>query len=115
MGKQYIYQIANLIKKLGQREVLKNIWLSFYPGAKIGVLGRNGSGKSTLLRIMAGLDKEFEGEARLTDGFTVGYLLARAAAQSRQGRVGQRRRSRRPTRGRCSTASTRSTTSSASR
>jgi ATPase subunit of ABC transporter with duplicated ATPase domains len=63
-----------LTKKHGQREVLKEIWLAFYPGAKIGVLGRNGSGKSTLLRIMAGQDREFEGEARLTDGFTVGYL-----------------------------------------
>ncbi|MCA9174052.1 MAG: energy-dependent translational throttle protein EttA [Planctomycetales bacterium] len=74
MGKQYIYTITNLTKKHGQREVLKEIWLSFYPGAKIGVLGRNGAGKSTLLRIMAELDKEFDGEARLTDGFTCGYL-----------------------------------------
>ncbi len=74
MGKQYIYQIARLTKKHGQREVLKDIWLAFYPGAKIGVLGRNGSGKSTLLRIMAGMDREFEGEAQLTNGFTVGYL-----------------------------------------
>jgi ATP-binding cassette ChvD family protein len=74
MGQQYIYQVADLNKKYGQREILKEIWLSFYPGAKIGVLGRNGSGKSTLLRIMAGWDKEFEGEARLSAGFTVGYL-----------------------------------------
>ncbi|MEM8679641.1 MAG: ATP-binding cassette domain-containing protein, partial [Planctomycetota bacterium] len=74
MSKQYIYTIASLTKKHGQREVLKNIWLAFYPGAKIGVLGRNGAGKSTLLRIMAGQDTDFEGEARLTDGFTVGYL-----------------------------------------
>lgn len=74
MGKQYIYTIAGLTKKLDQREVLKNIYLAFYPGAKIGVLGRNGSGKSTLLRIMAGEDSEFDGEARLTDGFTVGYV-----------------------------------------
>lgn len=74
MGKQYIFQIENLTKKHGQREVLKNIWLAFYPGAKIGVLGRNGAGKSTLLRIMAGMDKNFDGEARLTPGFTVGYL-----------------------------------------
>ncbi len=74
MGKQYIYQISELTKKHGQREVLKNIWLSFYPGAKIGVLGRNGSGKSTLLRIMAGTDREFEGEAAITTGFTAGYL-----------------------------------------
>ena len=74
MSKKYIYQIAGLTKKIGQREVLKDIWLAFYPGAKIGVLGRNGSGKSTLLRIMAGQDEEFDGEARLTDGFTVGLL-----------------------------------------
>src|SRR4051812_10439738 len=74
MSQKYIYQISNLTKKIGQREVLKDIWLAFYPGAKIGVLGRNGSGKSTLLRIMAGKDKEFDGEARLADGFTVGLL-----------------------------------------
>ena len=74
MSQKYIYQIGNLSKKIGQREVLKDIWLAFYPGAKIGVLGRNGSGKSTLLKIMAGMDQDFDGEARLTDGFTVGLL-----------------------------------------
>ncbi|MCH2131150.1 MAG: energy-dependent translational throttle protein EttA [Pirellulaceae bacterium] len=74
MGKQYIYTIANLTKKHGTREVLQEIWLAFYPGAKIGVLGRNGAGKSTLLRIMAGMDSDFDGEARLTQGFTCGYL-----------------------------------------
>ncbi|MCI0331774.1 MAG: energy-dependent translational throttle protein EttA [Planctomycetes bacterium] len=74
MSQKYIYQIGALTKKIGQREVLKDIWLAFYPGAKIGVLGRNGSGKSTLLRIMAGIDKSFDGEVRLTDGFTVGFL-----------------------------------------
>ncbi len=74
MGEKYIYSIANLTKKHGPREVLADIWLAFYPGAKIGVLGRNGAGKSTLLKIMAGLDTDFDGEARLTDGFTVGYL-----------------------------------------
>ena len=56
------------------RDVLKDITLAFYPGAKIGVLGSNGAGKSTLLRIMAGIDDGFTGEARLTDGFTVGLL-----------------------------------------
>jgi energy-dependent translational throttle protein EttA len=66
--------MVNMTKKHGQKTVLNNIWLSFYPGAKIGVLGKNGSGKSTLLKIMAGIDKDFDGEARLTDGFTVGYL-----------------------------------------
>jgi ATP-binding cassette ChvD family protein len=74
MTQKYIFQMAALTKKIGQREVLKDIWLAFYPGAKIGVLGRNGSGKSTLLRIMAGKDKNFDGEARLTEGFTVGIL-----------------------------------------
>ncbi len=74
MGKQYIYTIANLTKKHGPKEVLKEVWLAFYPGAKIGVLGRNGAGKSSLLRIMAGEDTQFDGEARLTDGYTVGYL-----------------------------------------
>jgi sulfate-transporting ATPase len=74
MAQQYIFQMESLTKKIGQREVLKDIWLSFYPGAKIGVLGRNGSGKSTLLRIMAGMDKNFEGTAKLTSGYTVGIL-----------------------------------------
>ena len=74
MGKQYIYTISNLFKKHGQREVLREVNLAFYPGAKIGVLGRNGAGKSTLLRIMAGVDKEFEGEAQLAPNFTVGFV-----------------------------------------
>ena len=74
MGKQYIFTMRELTKKHGTKTVLSDIWLSFYPGAKIGVLGRNGSGKSTLLRIMAGIDKDFDGEAKLTDGFTCGYL-----------------------------------------
>jgi ATP-binding cassette ChvD family protein len=74
MSQKYIYQISGLTKKINQREVLKDIWLAFYPGAKIGVLGKNGSGKSTLLKIMAGLDKDFDGEAKLTEGFTVGLL-----------------------------------------
>ncbi|MFN3153373.1 energy-dependent translational throttle protein EttA [Bremerella sp.] len=74
MSKKYIFQMERLTKKIGPREILKEVWLAFYPGAKIGVLGRNGAGKSTLLKIMAGIDKEFDGEARLSDGFTVGYL-----------------------------------------
>ena len=74
MGKQYIYQVENLTKKHGAKVVLDNVWLAFYPGAKIGVLGPNGAGKSTLMRIMAGQDKDFDGEARLGSGFTVGYL-----------------------------------------
>ncbi|MCP3692189.1 MAG: energy-dependent translational throttle protein EttA [Planctomycetaceae bacterium] len=74
MAKQYIFTMADVTKKHGSQEVLKEIWLSFYPKAKIGVLGRNGSGKSSLLRIMAGEDRDFEGEARLTEGFTGGFL-----------------------------------------
>ncbi|MFO0924295.1 MAG: energy-dependent translational throttle protein EttA [Pirellulales bacterium] len=74
MNRQYIFTIEELTKKHGQKEVLKNIWLAFYPGAKIGVLGSNGAGKSTLLRIMAGVDKQFDGTARLASGFVAGYL-----------------------------------------
>jgi ATP-binding cassette ChvD family protein len=74
MSRQYIFTIEHLTKKHGQKEVLKDIWLAFYPGAKIGVLGSNGAGKSTLLRIMAGVDKNFDGVARLAPGFSVGYL-----------------------------------------
>ena len=74
MPPQYIFTIENLSKVHGKKEVLKNIWLSFYPGAKIGVLGGNGAGKSTLLRIMAGVDKDFLGTARPASGTTVGYL-----------------------------------------
>jgi len=74
MGAQFIFQITDLTKKFGQRELLKNINVAFYPGAKIGLLGRNGAGKSTLMKIMAGIDAEYEGEARLSDGFSVGYL-----------------------------------------
>ncbi len=74
MSRQYIYQVEDLTKKHGQKTVLDDVWLAFYPGAKIGVLGPNGAGKSTLLRIMAGQDNEFDGTARLGNGFTVGYL-----------------------------------------
>ena len=74
MPPQYIFTIENLSKVHGKKEVLKNIWLSFYPGAKIGVLGGNGAGKSTLLRIMAGVDKDFLGTARPANGTTIGYL-----------------------------------------
>ncbi len=72
---QYIYVMKGLAKTYpGGREVLKDTWLSFLPSAKIGVLGPNGAGKSTLLRIMAGIDKEFNGEAWAADGATVGFL-----------------------------------------
>src|SRR3954466_10930772 len=74
MAEHYIFTIESLTKTHDKREVLKNIWLAFYPGAKIGVIGSNGSGKSTLLRIMALQDKDFLGTARLTPGFTIGYV-----------------------------------------
>jgi sulfate-transporting ATPase len=75
MAPQFIYTTYKLARYYPpDRTVLENISLSFYPGAKIGVLGANGAGKSSLLRIMAGLDDGFTGEARLTSGFSVGYL-----------------------------------------
>src|SRR5450432_1805176 len=74
MPPQYIFTIENLSKVHGKKEVLKNIWLSFYPTAKIGVLGGNGAGKSTLLRIMAGVDKDFAGEAFAAQGTRIGFL-----------------------------------------
>jgi ATP-binding cassette ChvD family protein len=75
MARQFIYHMEGLSKTYpGNRKVLENINLSFYPDAKIGVLGVNGSGKSTLLRIMGGLDKEFGGEAWAAEGARVGYL-----------------------------------------
>ncbi len=75
MAHQYVYVMKGLSKTYpGGRQVLKDIWLSFYPGAKIGIVGVNGAGKSTLLRIMGGLDKEFTGEAWAADGVRVGFL-----------------------------------------
>ena len=75
MAHEFIYPCYNLARHYPpDRTVLENISLSFYPGAKIGVIGSNGSGKSSLLKIMAGLDDGYSGEARLTPGFTVGYL-----------------------------------------
>ena len=75
MAHEFIYTCYKLARHYPpDRTVLENISLSFYPGAKIGVLGANGAGKSSLLRIMAGLDDGFSGEARLTPGFSVGYL-----------------------------------------
>ena len=75
MAQQYIFQMQGLTKVFpGGKKVFENIWLSFYPDAKIGVVGVNGSGKSTLLKIMAGMDKEFSGEAKAADGVKMGYL-----------------------------------------
>ena len=74
MARQFIYHMAGLTKAYGAKKVLENIHLSFYPDAKIGILGPNGAGKSTVLKIMAGLDKEWTGEAWLAEGATLGYL-----------------------------------------
>jgi len=74
MARQFIYHMAGLSKTYGSKKVLEDVHLSFYPDAKIGILGPNGAGKSTVLRIMAGLDKEFTGEAWLAEGATCGYL-----------------------------------------
>ena len=75
MAQQYIFQMQGLTKAYpGGKKVFENIWLSFYSDAKIGVVGVNGSGKSTLLKIMAGIDKEFNGEAKAAEGIKMGYL-----------------------------------------
>jgi sulfate-transporting ATPase len=75
MAHEFIYTAYKLSRFYPpDRTVLENISLSFFPGAKIGVIGANGAGKSSLLKIMAGLDDGYTGEARLTPGFTAGYL-----------------------------------------
>ena len=71
---QYVCVMKGLNKSYPNKEVLKNVWLSFLPGAKIGVIGHNGSGKSTILKIIAGIDKEFTGEAWIAEGIKAGYL-----------------------------------------
>ena len=74
-GPQFVYVMKGLSKTYpGGKQVLKDIWLSFYPGAKIGIVGVNGAGKSTLMKIMAGMDKEFTGEAWAANGVRMGYL-----------------------------------------
>src|SRR5258707_3436964 len=74
MARQFVYFMQGLTKSYPTRKVLDNVHLSFYPDAKIGVLGVNGSGKSMLLRIMAGMDREYNGEAWVAEGARVGYL-----------------------------------------
>lgn len=74
MSYQYTYVMKALSKSVNGKQILKETWLSFLPGAKIGIIGHNGAGKSTLLKIMAGLDKEYEGEAFAAEGIKVGYL-----------------------------------------
>src|SRR3989339_2187692 len=82
--KKVIYSMMNVGKFHGQKQVLKNISLSYFYGAKIGVLGLNGSGKSSLLRIMAGIDKEFAGETILSKGYTIGHLEQEPLVDSRK-------------------------------
>jgi energy-dependent translational throttle protein EttA len=74
MAEQFIFNMHGVNKFYGQKQILKNINLSFFPGAKIGIVGTNGSGKSTVLRIMAGLDTEFQGHAEITTGFKSGIV-----------------------------------------
>jgi ATPase subunit of ABC transporter with duplicated ATPase domains len=74
MARQFIYHMSGLNKSYGAKKILENVSLSFYPDAKIGILGPNGAGKSTVLKIIAGLDKEYTGEAWLAEGATIGYL-----------------------------------------
>ena len=71
---KFVYVMKAVRKVYGTREVFKDVWLSFFPGAKIGVIGPNGAGKSTMLKIMAGIDKEYDGEAWGADGLKIGYL-----------------------------------------
>src|ERR1700744_5234471 len=74
MAQNFIFTMQDLRKVKGGKDILKGIYLSFFPGAKIGVIGPNGSGKSTLLRIMAGADTEFFGHAKPDPSIRVGYL-----------------------------------------
>jgi ATP-binding cassette ChvD family protein len=74
MARQFIYHMSGLNKAYGAKKVIENLHLSFYPDAKIGILGPNGAGKSTILKIMAGMDKDYTGEAWLAEGATCGYL-----------------------------------------
>ena len=95
---QYVFTMNRVGKIVPpKRQILKNISLSFFPGAKIGMLGLNGSGKSTLLKIMAGVDKDIEGEATPMPGLKIGYLATGAGDEpgpdgARVGRGGHRRR-----------------------
>ena len=74
MAGEYVYTLESLTKQHGAKTILEDVNLSFFFGARIGVIGGNGSGKSSLLRIMAGIDKEFDGEARPQPGINIGYL-----------------------------------------
>ena len=107
MAHQYVFQMHRLSRSFPpDKEVLKNVTLAFLPGAKIGVLGYNGAGKSTVLRIMAGVDKEYRGDAMLAPDATVGLLEQEPHLDDVQGRARQRRGRRRARSRTCSTAST---------
>jgi len=80
--KTVIYSMVDVTKTHGQKTVLKSIYLSYFYGAKIGVIGTNGSGKSSLLKILAGVDEDFTGEAHLSEGYTVGYLAQEPELQA---------------------------------
>ena len=123
MAPQFIYVMKDLRKVVPpSREILRGIWLSFYPGAKIGVLGSNGAGKSTLLRIMAGVDQDFQGEAWAAQGTKIGYLPqepqldpkldvkgnVELAVAAQRGSSRSSRRSRRSSPSRCRTTRCRS-------
>ncbi len=75
MAEQFIFTMLGLNKHYGQKHVLKDFYLSFYPGAKIGIVGENGAGKSTILKIMAGMDQDFQGQATLSKGYRAGIVL----------------------------------------
>ena len=72
---QFVYQMQKVRKAVGDKVILDDVTLAFYPGAKIGVVGPNGAGKSTVLKMMAGLDQPSNGDAKLTPGFSVGILM----------------------------------------
>ena len=72
--KKIIFSMVGLSKSFNNRQVLKEIYLSFYYGAKIGIIGLNGSGKSTLLKIIAGIDKSYQGSINFQDEYKIGYL-----------------------------------------
>ena len=105
-GRQFVYFMQGLTKVYpGNRKILEDVHLQFYPDAKIGVLGVNGSGKSTLLRIMAGIDTDFAGEAWAAEGARVGYLPQEPGSM-RQNRCARMCSKAWPSRRPCSTATT---------
>ena len=105
---EFIYAMTRARKAHGEKVILDDVTLSFYPGAKIGVVGPNGAGKSTILKIMAGLDQPSNGEARLAPGYTVGILLQEPPLNEEKTVLGNVEEGARRDQGRSSTATTRS-------